>query len=261
MATLTQHAPGTFCWVELAATDQDGAKRFYGDLFGWRYKDNDMGPDGVYTIFQLGDRDVAALYTLQKAQREAGMPPCWSSYVAVENADAAAKQAAALGGTVILAPFDVMEHGRMAVIQDPQGAVFSVWQAKQNIGVGVLNEPGAMDWTELSTPDAEGAARFYTSLLPWKATRMPGPMDYTTFERGDTRAAGMMQITPEMKSNGVPPNWMPYFQVTDCRASVEKATSLGGGVMVPASEIPGVGWFAILRDPQGAVFAIHQPGM
>jgi hypothetical protein len=261
MATQTQHAPGTFCWVELASTDLEAAKKFYGGLFGWTFKDTDMGPDGVYTIFQLDGRDAAALYALKKEQLDSGMPPCWSCYVAVENADETAKQAKAAGATVIVEPFDVMEHGRMAVLQDPTGAVFCLWQAKSHIGVTVLDEPGAMDWTELSTPDAAKAEKFYTAILPWKASKMPGPMDYTVFERGAAKAAGMMQITPEMKAGGVPPNWMPYFQVADCRASVAKATGLGGGTIVPANEIPGVGWFAILRDPQGAVFALHQPQM
>ena len=246
--------------MELASTDQDGAKKFYGGLFGWTFEDTDMGPDGRYTIFQNAGRNAAALYTLRPDQREMGMPPCWSCYVAVENADATTQRAKAAGATVIMEPFDVMEHGRIAVLQDPTGAVFCIWQAKSHIGVGVLNEPGAMDWTELSTPDAAAAEKFYTAILPWKASKMPGPMDYTTFARGETQAAGMMQITPEMKAAGTPPNWMPYFQVTDAKASVAKATGLGGGVIVPASEIPGVGWFAILRDPQGAVFAIHQPG-
>jgi len=259
MATQTQHAPGTFCWVELATTDQDGAKKFYGSLFGWSFADTDMGPGGVYTIFKNADRDCAALYTLEKERQEQGMPPCWSCYVAVENADTAAQKAASLGAKVLMDPFDVMEHGRMAIIQDPQGAIFCVWQAKKNPGVGVLDEPGAMCWTELMTSDPGAAAKFYTGLFPWTTQKMEGPMEYTTFHRpGDAKGAGGMLKTPNEMPN-VPPNWTPYFQVTSTQATVEKTNQLGGGVVVPPQTIPSVGTFAVLRDPQGAVFAVLQP--
>jgi len=261
MATLTQHAPGTFSWVELASTDQDAAKKFYGALFGWTFQDMDMGPDGVYTIFKNANRDCAALYTQKKEQKDMGMPPCWSCYVTVDNADASAKQAVSLGGKLLMEPFDVMEHGRMAIIQDPQGAVFCIWQAKKNPGVAVLDEPGALCWTELLTSDPAAAAKSSTPAFPWKAQKFPGPTDYTTFERGEGQkgAGGMMKTPAEMPN--LPPNWTPYFQVTDARSAVEKTNQLGGGVVVPSQTIPNIGTFAVLRDPQGAVFAILQPQM
>ena len=134
MATVTQHAPGTFCWPELATLDQNGAKKFYTGLFGWTFKDTDMGPQGVYTIFQSDGADVGALYTMRDEEK-AMMPPHWNAYVSVESADKSTVQAKELGATVIMEPFDVMEHGRMAILMDPAGAVFSVWEAKKHIGV------------------------------------------------------------------------------------------------------------------------------
>jgi len=259
-ATITQHAPGTFCWPELMTLDQEAARKFYSTLFGWDSADSPMGDAGTYTIFKLGGRDVAALYTMDPNQRAMGIPPHWNAYVSVENADAAAAKATSLGATVLMAPFDVMDHGRMAVIQDPQGAVFCVWQGMKTPGVGVLNEVGALVWTELSTPDTKAAAAFYTGLLPWTTEAWPGPMEYTQFKRGDgTAAGGMMTLTPEMKGAGVPPNWLSYFNVADCAATVEQAKSLGAKVMMGPHSVPSVGTIAIFVDPQGAAFAVIQP--
>jgi len=254
MATTTQHAPGTFSWPELATTDPDGAKRFYTALFGWTYEDNDMGSDGVYTMLKLRGEAVGALY--KKRAEQGGMPPCWGSYVTVENADQAAAKAKGLGAKIMMEPFDVMDVGRMAVIADPQGAVFSLWQAKKHIGATVLDEDGALSWTELMTTDSAAAEKFYTGLFGWKSEPMPmGPgMTYTVFRRGAAAAGGMMQITPEM--GPMPPNWGVYFQVADCDASVAKATGMGAKIVVPAQDVPNVGRFAILTDPQGAHFAI-----
>lgn len=259
MAILTQHAPGTFCWPELGTSDANAAKKFYTSLFGWTVNDMPL-PDGTYTLFRLKDQDVAACYTLG-AQMQ-GVPPHWGSYVSVEDVAKSAKRAAELGGKVIVEPMDVMDLGRMAVLQDPTGAMFNLWQATKHIGVGILGEPGALCWTELMTGDTVKAASFYQSLIGWKsnATPMPGAGMYTVFQRADgVNAAGMMAITADMK--GVPPNWTPYFQSADIDATVTKVTSLGGTVIVPATPVPTVGRFAVFADPQGAVFAVLQPSM
>ena len=256
MATMTQHAPGTFCWPELATSDQEGAKKFYTSLFGWTFEDSDMGNGEMYTMLKLRGEAVGALYKMRPEQASSGMPPCWGSYVSVENADQVAARAKALGATVIMEPFDVMDVGRMAVIADPQGAVFQLWQPKKHIGAGVLDEVGALCWTELMTTDTGAAEAFYTGLLPWRAETKPmGPgMTYTIFRRGEAGAGGMMKITPEM--GPVPPNWGVYFQVADCDATLAKATGMGAKVVVPPQDVPNVGRFAILTDPQGAHFAI-----
>lgn len=255
MATVTQHAPGTFCWPELATTDQQGAKTFYTTLFGWEFSDSDMGGGESYTMLKLAGRDVGALYSMREEQRGQGIPPHWNSYVAVESADQAAAKAKALGGQVLMEPFDVFDAGRMAIVKDPTGAVFCVWQAKAHIGAGVLNELGALCWTELMTTDTGKAGTFYTGLFDWKAEAMPmAPMTYTIFKSGTAQAGGMMAITPEM--GPVPPHWMVYFAVADCDAAVAKAKGLGAKVAVPPTDAPNVGRFAVLRDPQGAHFSV-----
>ena len=119
MATITQHAVGTFCWPELATIDRPRAQSFYTQLFGWEVREQDMGEAGTYTLLRKDDRDVGALYQLSKDQREQGVPPHWLSYVAVDNADRAAEQAVRLGAKPIMAPLDVYDIGRMAVLEDP----------------------------------------------------------------------------------------------------------------------------------------------
>jgi predicted enzyme related to lactoylglutathione lyase len=254
MTTITQHAPGTFSWPELSTTDQEGAKKFYLALFGWTAQDNDMGGNGTYTILRQNGKDVGALCTLQPQQVSNGTPPHWLTYVSVESADQSAARAKELGGQVHLEPFDVFDLGRMAVIQDPTGAAFAIWEAKKHIGAGVLDENGAMTWNELLTRDPKKAAAFYTGVFPWKAEVMPmDNVDYTVFKRGEANAGGMFQITPEM--GPMPAFWSVYFQVEDTDAMTAKAVGLGAKVMMPPTDVPHVGRFATLQDPQGAVFS------
>lgn len=258
MPTVTAHTIGTFSWPELGTTDAKAAKQFYTSLFGWQFNDNDMGPNGVYTIFTLNGRDVAALYTLMPDMVKQGVPPNWGAYVTVENADRSVEKAKSLGGTVIVPPLDVMEHGRMAVLQDPQGATFTVWQAKDHIGVGVLFEPGSLAWTQLNAKDPAAAKKFYPALLGWKIQEeeMPAAMGggmYTTWLKSDGQAGGMM---PMPKEAPAPSHWLSYFAVANVDAAAAKAASLGAKTYVPPTDIPGIGRFAVLADPQGATFAV-----
>jgi predicted enzyme related to lactoylglutathione lyase len=255
MPTVTTHVTGTFCWPELATSDQNAAKKFYAGLFGWEIKDQDMGPHGIYTIFTLKGQDVAAAFTLMPEMTKNGVPPNWGSYITVENTDQSIEKAKSLGGTLLMGPQDVMDHGRMAVIQDPQGATFSVWQSKATSGIGILNEPGSLAWTQLNARDTAAAKKFYPALLGWKMQddEMPGSGTYTTFLKADGMAGGMMAMPPGEK---MPAHWLPYFASADVDATAKKAGSLGAQTYVPPTDIPGVGRFAVLADPQGATFAL-----
>lgn len=256
MTEKTSHAPGTFCWVELGTSDAAAAKKFYGGLFGWRAEDVPGSPDVAYTLLKLDGKDVAGLYGLTAEMKKLGVPPHWLSYVAVENTDASTKKAASLGAKIAKEPFDVMDVGRMALLQDPTGAMFALWQAKSHVGVGKVQEPGSLAWNELLTKDTKAASAFYTGLFGW-GTR-PVPMaegsTYTVFTKGEAQTGGMMEIGKDWGS--VPPNWVVYFAVQDCDASAQKAKTLGAEVLMPPTDIPNVGRFAMLQDPQRAVFAI-----
>jgi len=263
MADIDTHAVGAFSWAELATSDQKAGIAFYRSLFGWDVREAPIGPDGVYAIFTIRGRDVAAAYTQRDDEKKMGVPPHWNAYVTVENVDVSAKRAAELGGKVLAPPFDVMDAGRMAVVQDPSGAIFQIWQAKRSVGARILNENGALCWTELSTRDTKAAATFYTQLLGWKAkVGGEGVHAYTEFTpaAGQYPVAGMIDIAAfGPRGAHVPPNWMPYFQVADINAGFEKAKSLGAQVGVPPTKIADAGQFTVLADPQGAMFSLFQP--
>ena len=257
MSQMTTHAPGTFSWVELGTTNTDAAKRFYSGLFGWEPMDTAAGEAGIYTLLKLRGREVGGLSAMQKDQLAQGVPPHWLPYFSVTSADDTTKNATALGGRVLAGPFDVMEHGRMSVLQDPTGAAFAIWQAKSHPGAGVRDEPGSISWCELLTTDAAKSGKFFTGLFGWTTMDMPmGPLKYTIFSSGSTQVGGMMTIMKEW--GPMPSNWLTYFAVADCDATAEKAKKLGGTIMKPPDDVPNMGRFAILHDPQGGTFAIFQ---
>ena len=259
MAIVTTHEPGTFCWPELYTTDQAGAKTFYAGLFGWGTRDIPMGPDAAYTIFTLLGRDAAACFGALPNMAQQGIRPHWIAYVWVLSSDETAARAKAAGGQVVKEPFDVPGVGRMAVLQDPTGATICAWEMKGHPGVGVIKEPGALQWTELLTNDTEAAATFYHRVFGWKRRLWPtaeAPA-YHLFMRGEVHASGMTPITAEM--GPMAPVWVSYFRVSHCDETVASCSKLGGSVAVPAETVPTVGRFAVLVDPAGAHFGIVQP--
>ena len=255
MATMTKHAPGAFCWVELATTDAAAAKAFYTRLFGWTFEDSPMGPEGVYTFLRLNDRKVGALFGMTPKSHPAGTPSHWVPYIATDDADATARLVAAHGGRVVAQPFDVMEDGRMVIVEDPAGAMFAAWQGKRSPGLEVKDEPGSLGWMQLNAPDPSQASSFYHGVFGWNARH--DPMEhggsYTTFMSGLERRGGGMPMPPDAKA---PAHWLTYFAVADVDDTAGKAAQLGGSVMMPPMDIPGVARMAVLSDPQGAFFAI-----
>jgi predicted enzyme related to lactoylglutathione lyase len=255
MPEIATYTPGTFCWVELETQDGEGAKRFYRDLFAWSGEDTPIGADQYYTILRLGGKEVGALYQMGAKERSAGAPSQWRSYVSVASADAAAAKVPGLGGKVVASPFDVMGAGRMAKLEDPTGAAFNLWQPNAHPGAQLVNEPGAWCWNELITRDAAKAGDFYSGLFGWeRAVQDMGALRYTTFSNAGRPAAGMYQ--PGADQGDMPPAWAAYFAVDDCDAGAARIQNLGGAVLMPPSDAPGVGRFAFVADPQGAAFGI-----
>jgi uncharacterized protein len=256
MGERTAYAPGTFSWVDLSTSDPDAAKAFYEALFGWTHEDLPTG-NGTYTMFRLNGKDVAAVSQQQPDEAAQGIPPHWNNYITVEDVDASAGKVSALGGTVLLEPFEVLDAGRMAVVADPTGAVFMLWQAKNNIGAGLVNEPGALSWNEEGTKDVGKAKEFYGGLFGWSYEDFADGT-YSVIHLGDKTNGG---IRPQSEQEAaIPPNWLPYFAIQDCDAGVAKATELGGTVMVPPMDVQvegADGRIAILADPQGAAFALY----
>jgi len=255
MAEMTSYPPGTFCWVDLATPDPEAAKAFYGPLFGWTVEDvpTDLGPP--YTMLSFEGRQACGLYPLPQGQ---GPNPHWSSHISVPDVDDAAQRAVGLGATLVMPPMDVMQEGRLCLVQDPTGAVVGLWQPRAHAGAQIDNQVGARSWNELLTKDTDAAAAFYGALFGWTNRTSPDLMEgrYVLFELNDKPIGGMLQIQPEW--GPMPPNWTVYFGVADCDATLETVIRLGGSLVAGPLEIEKVGRFAYLRDPQGAHFAVIQ---
>jgi predicted enzyme related to lactoylglutathione lyase len=240
--------------MELVTSNAPSAKQFYSTLLGWHPNDQPMGPDAYYTMLEVGGKSVGALYSMDKDQLARGIPSQWNAYVAVANVDDATKKAESLGATIVLAPFDVMDVGRMSVINDPTGAKLSLWQPKLHQGAQLVDDPGAFCWYELQTTDPDRAKEFYTMLFGWETG---GNEEYIEWKKDDKTFGGMMKIKPEW--GPVPPHWLSYVNVPNVEDTTSKAKTLGANVFVPPMEIPNTGKFSILADPQGAVIALYQP--
>jgi len=254
MAQTTTYVPGTFCWVDLSTPDAAAAKNFYTQLFGWTADDMPAGPDMIYTMLLKDGKEAAALSESKER------PPFWQSYVSVGSVDDVAAKVEGLGGKVVMAPFDVLDVGRMAVLQDPTGATFNLWEARKHHGAGIVNVPGSFVWNELMTTDTAAASQFYKGLLGWESRSMDVGMAYTLFHcPGSEKDAGGMMKVPQ--DAGMPSMWIVYFAVEDADAVIERAQSLGGTLLNGPIDIPSVGRFAILLDPQGAVFAVIRTEM
>ncbi len=254
MPEITAHNPGDFCWAEVGTIGVKKTKAFYSELFGWKYDDRPAG-EFTYTIARLKDKDVCGMYELPAQMKEMGIPAHWMSYVAVLNTDPVCEKAKQLGAKVLQGPFDVMDVGRMAVLQDPTGATFSIWQAKQHKGAQIMAEAGTPCWFELTTKGVEKAEKFYRDLFGWKSKKGGFEGDvYLEIIGSSQPMGGMRELKPE--HGPVPPHWMIYFTVNDCDGDAKRAAQLGGKVVVPPMSIPTVGRFSVLADPAGATFAI-----
>jgi predicted enzyme related to lactoylglutathione lyase len=257
MANIDKHTPGSFCWVELVAADQNRAKSFYTSLFGWSVTDFPMGPDGVYSMFSIDGRNTGAAYKLDPKTMP-GVRPNWALYVCVESADDTTAKAVAAGGKILNGPFDVFDFGRMAVLQDPTGAVIHLWQPKTHQGIGIHSVPGTLCWADLSTPDVDAAKKFYETVFGWKIA--PGEQDpsgYLHIQNGQQFIGGIPPTTH--RSPKIPPHWLLYFLVTDAAAATAKASGLGANVLLGASTMENVGTWSVISDLEGAYLALFQP--
>jgi len=251
MGKREHYEPGTFCWVDLSTSDAGGAKAFYGQLFGWEFEDSEIPGGGVNTMCHVRGDAVAAI--VQQDEQ----PGHWNNYVTVISADETAAKAKQLGANVFEEPFDVMEAGRMAVFADPTGAVLCVWQPREHIGAGRVNDPGCLTWNELQSRDPEMASTFYAGLFGWETEPIEddGKLVYVTIRNAGSANGGIMPMTEQ--HGDAPPHWLPYFTVLSCDGAVAKVRELGGDALVGPFDVPG-GRIAAVRDPQGAAFAIFE---
>ena len=255
---VTKHQPGMFSWADMPVLDIEKAQAFYTGLLNVDTSSTPMGPGMVYVVLNKAGKSCCALYPVTEEQlQQRGGRSWWLSYFTVEDADATAARAKELGGAVMAGPFDVFDAGRLAIIQDPAGAMFAVWQPKQGIGAEVFGEPGALAWNELYTNDVAAATAFYGGLFGWQASPAPSPGGgYMVFSLEGQPACGMMAIRKEW--GPVPPNWSIYLAVEDLERSLELVKEMGGKVIYPPMEVEDVGRFSMIRDSMGAYLSVIQ---
>lgn len=252
MKVVARYPDGVFSWVDLGTTDPAAAKAFYGGLFGWSFVDLPTGQGTVYSMAQIEGYNVAGLGPMDPNMQAQGIPPFWSSYVNHSDVDAVAGKAAAAGGNTLFPPMDVLESGRMAMIQDPTGATFGVWQPRDHTGAQLVNIPNTLVWNELQTPDVKKARDFYADVFDW--TYDVNADGYVACKQGDRVQAGMMQMDESW--GDVPPNWSIYFLVEDVESLAAKVKELGGTVLVPTTPAGDLGKFSVVQDPQGGIFSM-----
>jgi predicted enzyme related to lactoylglutathione lyase len=251
----TRYEPGVPCWVDLMVPDQQAALDFYKDLFGWQ---GEIGPpeSSGYSACTLHGKPVAGIMAKMPAQDGQPEPPtAWTAYLATEDVDAAAQAVTDNGGAVIVPSMDVMDLGRMAVAKDPSGAVFGLWQGKDFIGAQIVNEHGAVVWSELNTSDLGAAKAFYRNL-GIETTPMEGAPGYQALNVSGRTIGGMQGL--DNSPSGTPPHWMTYFAIDDTDSTVDALTKAGGSVLVPPFDMM-AGRMAVVQDPQGATFALIMP--
>jgi uncharacterized protein len=259
MPAIDKHDEGRFSYSDLQTTDLDAASSFYEDLFGWDHVDQPMSEDGtdIYRMFMKEGRVVCAANKQRREQAEAGVPPLWNVYFTTTDVDAAARRCEAAGGNVHAQPFDVFDAGRMAVIADPAGAFFCLWQPKDNIGSTVMFEPNTLTWAESGTTEVDKARTFYEEALGWSSEGMDMGTSgaYVVFSAGGRPVAGLMPSPAPMSY------WSIYFATDDCKGLTDRARANGARIMMDAEAMEGVGRISILTDPQGAMFGLLEPEM
>lgn len=249
MTKMDKHVPGTVCWVDLMASDAEKARAFYGAVFGWKFEVG--GPEtGHYAMATVDGRNVCGIGSMPPGTQ---MPSVWSTYFETADVDASIAKAKELGGNVVMGPMDVMDAGRLAFMVDSTGAHFGLWQSKAHTGAQIVDEPNAMCWREVNTPDAAKAIDFYSKLFGLEPKKLEGDMQYWTLHKGPTTVGGVLQMTKEWE--GVPPHWMNYFAVDDTDAAIQKIRAAGGKVSVPPFDTP-YGRMSVVNDPNGAVFTV-----
>jgi hypothetical protein len=259
--------PGVPCWVETWQDDGDAAAAYYGAIFGW---DAEMtrSDDATFRICRLRGRDVAGIGS--PIPEGAPSTPAWTTFIQVESAEQAAERVKAAGGSVISGPMDSLEGGRLAIVADPAGAAFAIWEQGTHRGAQAVNEPGAWTMSMLVTPDPEAAVRFYGEVFGWttEAFGMGGGemtlFTLTGFVGGEPEQPVprdvVAVIAPPGTADGAPPHWSVGFWIRDPDEAARVTREMGGQVIAEPFDIPGAGMRqAGLADPQGATFTVTRP--
>jgi predicted enzyme related to lactoylglutathione lyase len=250
---VTGNFPGSPCWAQLGTSDPQGAQRFYGGLFGWTAETDPNPAAGGYTIFSLDGSPSAAVSPLMDPRQ----PVRWLISIATADVDAGTEAARNAGAQVWMGPMDVLDSGRWTLLSDPTGAAFSLWQAGGFTGFGVVNEPNAFGWMDMTTRDVPGALKFYTEVFGWQV--WPSE-DYPMVGLANVMFGGVMEMGETYPAE-TPAQWTPYFMAADVDATAARARELGGDVLYGPQDVQMDNGprLAMLRDPQGGTFGVFKP--
>lgn len=251
MPRMSSYRHGVPAWTDVSSPEIERSAGFYCDLFGWEVAPDQGAEFGGYRLFSKDGAVVAGIGPVS------GGPPAWTTYVNVDDIDAAAARITAAGGVLAVPPMDLPGgNGRIAFGIDPTGGFFGVFQAGPNhIGAQVVNEEGAVVWNELNVRQPELVRGFYEQVFGWTFAPMDEtPMSYELISVSGRPVGGVMPMGDQYPDH-VPTHWLTYFVVADAQQAVARCTELGGGVVVGPFDTP-MGPMAVLRDPFDAVFAI-----
>ena len=255
MGIRDRYENGVFSWVDLMTTDQEAAKQFYAELFSWTFQDMPVDTGGVYSMAFKGDRTVAALFA--RPDDMAQVPPHWSSYITVRDLETTVQRWQDQGGAVVMPICDIMDSGRMAMVKDPTDAIVGLWQAKEFVGAGRVNEVNTFCWNELQTRGADKAAEFYKAVFGWEIAVDDKPPNYVNASVSGRMNCGMFDMDKANLPAEIPSNWAVYFNVENLDNSLETVSRLGGQALIDPIDID-PGRFATVQDPQGAVVTLMQ---
>jgi uncharacterized protein len=241
---------GRFVWRELIVKNQTKASAFYEKVFGWKATSMEMGAGYRYTILKNGEKDVGGL-DAPPADREVASN--WLTYITVDDVDATATRVPALGGSVLMAPYDVPSIGRVAIVADPQGGVFAAFQSLTPGATDTTPETHSFCWSQILAKNVDAIVPFYTSLFGWT----PSPMGegQVLFSRGEEQVGGAMQMAADTDK---PTHWLNYVAVKALGASTKKAQAAGAELIYGPVVVPDMGSFAVLADPTGAPVALWE---
>jgi predicted enzyme related to lactoylglutathione lyase len=240
---------GAPIWTDLLTPLVPECLRFYQDTFGWNFTGAHDGQSG-YIMCRMGEESVCSIGDLNTHPQAHGG---WTLYVAVDDAQTAARHARALGGSILLGPLDLAEEGRLALAADPAGGVLGLWEGRNHLGADALGVPGALSFCELATANSDTVERYYTELLGWRVAGAAAHGYATVTVHGEAIGGIRMDTgsTPSRAGGG----WTVCFSVTDVARQVDEIINIGGQLVDGPRRTPG-GQVAVFHDPAGARFAV-----
>ena len=257
MSEIQNYNHAHFCWLDLGTFNMDAASEFYSALFNWEILRNNSQETGQYSMFLVNQKPVAGFYPLMQEQIDNHVPSHWMPYIKTDNIAETVSKAKENGANIIADVMTVPNEGSMALIQDSEGGMFGLWQPLNHIGSAYKDIPGAMCWFEYGCHNREKSIEFYQNVFGWSnETSQMGETLYTTFLSENGMVGGLYELPENMQE--IPNHWLSYFATENIDKCCEIVTQKDGNIIMPKMFVPGVGFFAVIQDSQGAVFGIVQ---